>query len=84
MRNSGLIAFTVVVAIFAVIYLGGTVHVRGAPLFHHVDTRLKTTAFMTTYYRMMSILQRKDTQNKKDEWTKTHQDFNKVLQRTVE
>jgi hypothetical protein len=84
MRNSGLIAFTVVVAILAVIYLGGTIHVRGAPLFHHIDTRLKTTAFMHTHDRMMSIFTPKGRQNKEDEWSKTHEDFNKVLQRTVE
>jgi hypothetical protein len=84
MRNSGLLIFTIVVAICAVIYVGGAVHVRGAPIFFHIDKRMGSTALMNTHYKMMYLLRRRDSGEKEDEWTKTYQDFDKVLKKTVE
>jgi hypothetical protein len=84
MRNSGLIAFTVVVAIAFAIYVCGSVHIAGAPIFAHLDNRLGTSIFMTTYTKMVSLIQRKPAQEKEDMWTKTYQDFNKVLKNTSE
>lgn len=84
MRNGGLIAFTVAVAIAFAIYICGSVLIAGAPIFAHLDNRLGTTVFMTTYSKMVSLVQRKPAQDKEDMWTKSHQDFNKVLKNTSE
>jgi hypothetical protein len=84
MRNNGLIALAVVVAVAFAIYIGGSVHVGGKPIFAHLDNRLGTSVFMTTYTKMVSLIQKKPAQEeeKGDMWTKTYQDFNKVLKNT--
>lgn len=85
MRNYGFIIFCAVLALLAVVYVGGSVPVRGAPVFYHIDQKLGTTAFMGTYYKVMALWRRKDrSQDEQDMWTRSYQDFNKVLKNTVE
>lgn len=86
MRNYGFVVFCVVVAFVAVVYLGGAVPVRGAPVFYRIDKKLGTTAFMGTYHKMMSVFRRSERtqQEEKDMWSKSYQDFDKVLKNTVE
>jgi hypothetical protein len=86
MRNYGFIAFCVAAAFLAIVYVGGVVPVRGAPVFYHIDNKLNTTAFMGTYFKVMSLFRRRERtqQEDKDMWTKSYQDFDKVLKNTVE
>ncbi len=83
MRSYGFLIFCVAVAFLAVVYVGGAVPVRGAPVFYHIDQKLGTTAFMGTYYKVMSLLRRRERspQDEQDIWTKSYQDFGKVLKK---
>jgi len=85
MRNYGSIALCVIVVFLVIVYVGGAIPVRGAPVFYHMDEKLGTTAFMGTYYRIMSVFRKKERQREEaDTWTKSYQDFNKVLKNTSE
>ena len=86
MRNYGFIVFCVAAGFLALVYVGGAVPVRGAPVFYHLDNKLGTAAFMGTYYKVMSLFRRKERtqQEEQDMWTKSYQDFDKVLKNTVE
>jgi hypothetical protein len=86
MRNNGLVVLAVVAATAFAIYFCGSVRVGNDPIFGHLDNLFGTTVFMTTYGKMVSIVKRKpaDGQEKKDVWTKSYQDFNKVLKNTSE
>jgi hypothetical protein len=75
-----------VLAIAFTIYFCGSVRVGSAPIFGHIDNLLGTTVFMSTYSKTVSLIQRKpaDGQEKGGIWTKSYQDFNKVLKNTSE
>lgn len=83
MRNYGTIILVVVVAIVGIIYIGGAVNVAGKPIFEHIDSALGTSFFMGCYYTLGYSFRRSEGPER-DEWTKTHQDFKKVLKNTVE
>jgi len=48
----------VVVAIGAIIFLGGTINVGGAPLFAHLDAMLSTELFMDLHDGLFGFMQR--------------------------
>jgi len=48
----------VVVAIGAIVYLGGTINVGGAPLFAHLDAMLGSDLFMSIHYGVFGFFQR--------------------------
>lgn len=83
MRSYGFVVLIALVALGGVIYIGGNLPVAGMPIFAHLDSALGTTFFMGCYYKFAGILERKESE-KEDEWTKVHQDFNKILKKTVE
>ena len=83
MRGYGTAAACVILLVLGIIYLGGALQVKGAPVFVHVDKALHTQAFMGTYYKLISIFHKKRS-SEEDEWTKNYQDFDKVLHKTVE
>ena len=66
-----------------IIYGGGAIYLRDAPLFYHIDSALGTTVFMDTHYRFMFLLSR-DENTEDDAFTKVYQDFGKVLKQTSE
>ncbi len=84
MRHNGTIILMVALATAVAIYFCGSVRVGSAPIFGHIDNLLGTTVFMTTYGKMVSLVQRKDVQKKEDVWKKSYQDFNKVLKNVSE
>lgn len=83
MRSYGTIALCVIVILGGIIYLGGSLQVKGAPIFAHIDKALGTHAFMGTFYKVMSLFRREPREGD-DMWTKEYQDFGKVLRKTVE
>ncbi len=86
MRNNGPLVLAVAIATAFAIYFCGSVRVGSDPIFGHLDNLFRTTVFMTSYGKMVSIIKRKpaDGQEKGDAWTKSYQDFNKVLKNTSE
>jgi hypothetical protein len=84
MRDKTLLILVAVAAIFGVIYLGGVIVIKGAPIFAHMDHKLSTTAFMRTHYRLMSVFGKKAPSTKEDPFTKQYQDFDKVLEKNVQ
>ncbi|MCA1961615.1 MAG: hypothetical protein LDL33_12570 [Desulfomonile sp.] len=48
----------VIVVIGAVIFLGGTVNIGGAPLFAHIDAMLNTELFMDLHDGLFGFMQR--------------------------
>jgi len=85
MRNYGLITFCAVAAFISIIYIGGAVPIGGAPIFYHLDVKFNTHAFMRTHIKVMSLFRRHERSEKEEDmWTKSYQDFDKVLKNTVE
>ena len=85
MRNYSFIIFCVVAVFLTVVYIGGALPIGGAPIFYHLDKKLGTTALMGTHYKVMSLFRKREQPKKEEDmWTKSYQDFNKVLKNTVE
>jgi hypothetical protein len=85
MRNYGWIVFCAVAAFLSIVYIGGAVPLGGAPIFYHLDNKFNTRAFMRTHHKMMSLLRSHERSEKEEDmWTKSYQDFDKVLKNTVE
>ncbi|MBM3302412.1 MAG: hypothetical protein FJY85_20980 [Deltaproteobacteria bacterium] len=83
MRNYGLIILVVVIVLGAIVYLGGAVSVGGKPVFQYLDSALGTDFFMFCHYRLLFTLTRREGSGQ-DEWTKAHENWEKVLRKNVE
>ncbi|MEJ2717307.1 MAG: hypothetical protein P8182_09240 [Deltaproteobacteria bacterium] len=83
MGKTSITILIVILAAGAIIYGGGAIYVRGAPIFYHLDSALGTSVLMDTHYRLMFLLRREEN-TEEDAFTKVYQDFDKVLKQTSE
>ena len=85
MRDYGTIAVCVVLLALGIIYAGGAIEVKGAPIFAHIDNALGTQAFMGTYDTLAGVFRKRGTRSSEDDpWTRSHEGIDKLIQRNVE
>ncbi|MBI5568513.1 MAG: hypothetical protein HY914_01060 [Desulfomonile tiedjei] len=85
MRSYGTIAVCVILLALGIIYAGGAMEVKGAPIFAHIDKALGTQAFMGTYNKLANVLRKRGSSSSEDDpWTQSHQGIDKLLQKHVE
>ncbi len=48
----------VILVVLGIIFVGGGINVGGAPIFHHIDSVLRTHFFMSVHYRTFYFLYR--------------------------
>jgi len=83
MKNVGVIAIVVLAILVGVVYAGGTINIGGKKPFEYLDQAFGTGFFMGCYSSLAYVLERRES-TKEDEWTKVHQDWDKVLKSTSE
>jgi hypothetical protein len=83
MRSYGLIILVVIIVLAGIVYLGGAVRVGGKPIFQYLDSALGTDFFMACHYKLLFVLMRRES-TEEDQWSKPHQDWEKILKETVE
>lgn len=84
MRNWSYVTFIAVLIVLGLVYWGGAVTVREAPIFQHIDEKLGTTFFMGSHNRLMNVFRRGPKSDEPDPFTRPYQDFDKVLKQTSE
>lgn len=84
MRNWSYVFAVAALVVLAVIYWGGAIVVRDAPIFHHLDEKLGTSFFMGSHNRLMSLFRRAQKSDEPDPFTRPYHDFDKVLKQTSE
>jgi hypothetical protein len=85
MRNYGTIAVCVILLALGIIYAGGAIEVKGAPLFAHIDNALGTQAFMGTYDKLANVFRKRgSSSSEEDPWTQSHRGIDKLIQKNVE
>ncbi len=84
MDRKWLLPTIIIIAVAAILYVGGAVDIGGSPIFEHIDTAIGATVLMDTHEAIFSRLRKRHTEKKEDPFTKMYMDFGKVRKQTSE
>ncbi len=82
MRNWSYVVLIAVLVVVGIVYWGGAIKVGDAPIFYHLDQKLGTTFFMRSHLRLINVFRHGPKDKKSDPFTRSYQDFDKVLEQT--